>query len=218
MPRRLRISSGEHAYHVLNRAVGRMRIFGKQRDFEAFEEVSEQAKAWRWSSHWRRLQGNKSALLVTGPVALPRKWLQHLQTRPTEAELETLRRSVVRGSPFGEAPWQERTAKRLGLQSSLHTRGRPCKTRASLRMDPRNDARRFSCILRHGRRRRHSPACICQDAAVRKSAVLSPHAALAALSQAELLKETEGGGVGFGGLGFDVHDALAEELTESLVQ
>jgi putative transposase len=30
---------------VLNRAVGRMRIFGKERDFEAFEEVIEQAKA-----------------------------------------------------------------------------------------------------------------------------------------------------------------------------
>ena len=31
-------------YHVMNRAVGRMRIFGKQRDFEAFEEVIEQTK------------------------------------------------------------------------------------------------------------------------------------------------------------------------------
>ncbi len=45
MPRRLRVSTGGYAYHVLNRAVGRMRIFGKQRDFEAFEEVIEQAKA-----------------------------------------------------------------------------------------------------------------------------------------------------------------------------
>ena len=34
MPRRLRVASGGYAYHVLNRAVGRMRIFGKQRDFE----------------------------------------------------------------------------------------------------------------------------------------------------------------------------------------
>ena len=37
MPRRLRVASGGYGYHVLNRAVGRMRIFGKQRDFEAFE-------------------------------------------------------------------------------------------------------------------------------------------------------------------------------------
>jgi putative transposase len=45
-----------------------------------------------------------------------------------EAELEALRRSVVRGAPFGEAWWQERTAKRLGLQSTLRARGRPWKS------------------------------------------------------------------------------------------
>ena len=37
-PRRLRDASGVYAYHVLNRAVGRAGIFGKQRDYEAFEE------------------------------------------------------------------------------------------------------------------------------------------------------------------------------------
>ncbi len=44
MPRRLRVSSGGYAYHVLNRAVGRARIFGKGRDYEAFEEVLAEAK------------------------------------------------------------------------------------------------------------------------------------------------------------------------------
>jgi putative transposase len=44
MPRRLRVASGGYAYHVLNRAVGRARIFRKPRDFEAFEEVLAQAK------------------------------------------------------------------------------------------------------------------------------------------------------------------------------
>jgi len=28
-------------FHVLNRGVGRMRLFGKDRDFEAFEEIIE---------------------------------------------------------------------------------------------------------------------------------------------------------------------------------
>jgi putative transposase len=40
----LRGSSGGYAYHVLNRAVGRMRIFAKERDFEAFDEVIAEAK------------------------------------------------------------------------------------------------------------------------------------------------------------------------------
>jgi hypothetical protein len=44
MPRRLRVASGGYVYHVLNHAVGRLRVFGKRRDFEAFEEVIGQAK------------------------------------------------------------------------------------------------------------------------------------------------------------------------------
>ncbi len=61
MPRRLRFADGGYAYHVLNRAVGRSRIFRKERDFEAFEETVDQAKqrlpmrvlGWRvMSNHW----------------------------------------------------------------------------------------------------------------------------------------------------------------------
>jgi len=84
-----------------------------------------EADAWRWSSLRHRSQGNKAKLLDVGPVALPRRWLQHVRTPQTEGELEALRRSVVRGCPFGEAPWQERTARRLSLQSTLRPRGRP---------------------------------------------------------------------------------------------
>ena len=205
---------------MLNRAVGRMRIFAKERDFEAFEEVIGQAKArlsmrvlawcvlsnhwhfvlwprgdgdlsefmrwltvthtqrwhaahhtagtgplyqgrfksfpiqedehlwavlryvernplranlvetadaWRWSSLWHRVRKNEAGLLDDGPVALPGRWRQRVQTAQTAAELEALQRSVVRGSPFGEPSWQQRTAKRLGLQSTLRARGRPCK-------------------------------------------------------------------------------------------
>ena len=221
MPRQLRVAGGGYAYHVLNRAVGRMRIFRKQRDYEAFEEVIEQAKArlpmrvlgwcvmpnhwhfvlwprgdgdlsefmrwmtvthtqrwhaahrtagmgplyqgrfksfpiqedahlltvlryvernplranlveeadaWRWSSLWHRVGGDDDGLLDEGPVTMPRRWRQRVQSPQTEAELEALRRSVVRGSPFGEASWQQRTAKRLGLQSALRPRGRPWKS------------------------------------------------------------------------------------------
>jgi putative transposase len=63
-----------------------------------------------------------------GPLSLPLGWRQYVQSPQTEAELEALHRSVVRGTPFGEASWQEQTAKRLGLQSTLRARGRPWKT------------------------------------------------------------------------------------------
>ena len=39
MPRLKRIAKGDVVYHVLNRANGRLRIFKKRRDFEAFEEI-----------------------------------------------------------------------------------------------------------------------------------------------------------------------------------
>ncbi len=41
MPRTARVAPGGMVFHVLNRAVGRMRLFGKDRDFEAFEEIIE---------------------------------------------------------------------------------------------------------------------------------------------------------------------------------
>jgi putative transposase len=218
MPRRLRVASGGYAYHVLNRAAGRARIFRAPRDFEAFEEVLTQAKrrvpmrllawcvmpnhwhlvlwprgdddlsefmrwlsvthaqrwhaahgtsgtgplyqgrfksfpiqadehllavmryvernalranlveradAWRWSSLWRRVQGDEEQLLDAGPVPLPRGWRRSVQRTETAAELAALRKSVVRGVPFGVPRWQERTAERLDLQSTLRPRGRP---------------------------------------------------------------------------------------------
>ena len=59
---------------------------------------------------------------------LPGSRTQHVQAAQTEAELEALRCFVVSGAPFGEASWQQRTASRLGLQSTLRARGRPWKS------------------------------------------------------------------------------------------
>ena len=88
----------------------------------------KQAEEWRWSSLWHRVRGNNAGLLDDDPVALPIRWRQHVQRAQTEAELAALRRSVVRGAPFGETSWQERTAKRLCLESTLRARGRPWKS------------------------------------------------------------------------------------------
>ena len=43
----------------------------------------------------------------------------------TDKELEAVRLSVSRGRPFGSDDWQERTARRLGLEASYRPRGRP---------------------------------------------------------------------------------------------
>ena len=43
MPRRIRIATGGLAYHVLNRRVGRLRLFEKPADYAAFETILHQA-------------------------------------------------------------------------------------------------------------------------------------------------------------------------------
>jgi putative transposase len=86
------------------------------------------AEAWPWGSLQQRLAGTPEPLLLDpGPIALPADWKAYVNRAETEAEPEALRRSVLRSSPFGAPAWQERTAKRLGLQSTLRARGPPRK-------------------------------------------------------------------------------------------
>ena len=88
-----------------------------------------QAKAWRWSSLWRRESGDAEAksLLADWPVSRPRNWVELVNAPQTEAEVQALRQAVRRNSPFGSPEWQQKTAKRLGLQSTMRPRGRPRK-------------------------------------------------------------------------------------------
>jgi len=86
-----------------------------------------QAENWPWSSLPAWLGSRRPAWLHEGPVDRPRDW-QGVVNRPqTAKELESLRRSVNRGTPFGTALWTQRTARRLGLEASLNPRGRPRK-------------------------------------------------------------------------------------------
>lgn len=88
------------------------------------------AEQWRWSSLWHRSHGSAPAWLSAWPVPVPEGWSDCVQRPETAAELRALRQAVQRGCPFGEARWQERTVKELGLESSLRPRGRPRKVAA----------------------------------------------------------------------------------------
>jgi putative transposase len=209
-------------YHVLNRGVGRMRLFRKQRDYEAFEEILDEtltkntlricaycimpnhwhfvvwpeedgqlaaflqrltvthvtrwaraklrvgyghvyqgrfksfpvetddyfyqvvryvernalradlvpdAAQWRWSSLWIREHGTaeQRVRLCDWPISRPRRWLGYVNEPETEAELKALRHSVQRGTPYGSESWVKRTARQLGLESTLRPPGRPRK-------------------------------------------------------------------------------------------
>ena len=85
------------------------------------------AESWRWSSGWRRAQGDAklTAWLSDWPVERPRNWVARVNRPQTASELEALRLSVQRGRPFGDERWVQRMAKRFGMESTLRPRGRP---------------------------------------------------------------------------------------------
>jgi len=87
----------------------------------------ERAEDWKWGSLYRRTRKMRGPLLADWPLPQPSDWAEYVNLPQTEAELESIRRCLRRGSPFGNAAWIEQTADQLGLQSTLRRRGRPHK-------------------------------------------------------------------------------------------
>jgi putative transposase len=85
------------------------------------------AQDWRWLSLWHREHQTQVPWLSEWPMAIPPQWTAIVNRPQSEGELLALRRSVLRGAPYGDAVWQERTAATQGLQSSLRQPGRPRK-------------------------------------------------------------------------------------------
>ncbi len=88
-------------------------------------KLVRRAEAWAWSSLSWRPSGKRSELLSDWPVPRPRDWPKRVNLVQSAAELAAVRRSIVRGTPWGHELWTQRTAARLGLESSLRPRGRP---------------------------------------------------------------------------------------------
>jgi putative transposase len=92
-------------------------------------KLVRRAEDWRWCSLWVR-RGGKSELRPwkrPWPVDRPNNWLTHVNRPLDEPELQSVRQSLARGTPFGAKRWTARIASRLGLQKTLRPRGRPRK-------------------------------------------------------------------------------------------
>jgi len=87
------------------------------------------AEQWRWCSLWRAVHGGRDGepRSAEWPLARPGDWAAHVNEPARPSDLESLRRSAQRGTPYGQPTWVEEVAKRLGLQSTLRRRGRPQK-------------------------------------------------------------------------------------------
>ena len=87
------------------------------------------AEDWQWSSAHARVQRAEERrwLAIPDDPPLPRNWRSWVNKVETEAELNSLRRSVKRGVPFGDDKWTSSSAVRLGLETTTRPRGRPKK-------------------------------------------------------------------------------------------
>jgi putative transposase len=110
------VQSDEHLYTVL-RYVERNAVRAK---------LVRRAEDWKWSSVWRRTRGNTEdqSLLASWPIDLSDDWLVRVNQPLTDQEIQAIRHSVTRGTPFGAEAWRKRTAGRLGLNQTHRPRGR----------------------------------------------------------------------------------------------
>ena len=83
------------------------------------------AENWRWSSLWQWKHDRCDVELQAWPLPRPAGWLEYVNSVETEAELQAVRKCLLRGTPFGTRDWTVKTAHELGLETTLRTRGRP---------------------------------------------------------------------------------------------
>ncbi|MBL7045714.1 MAG: transposase [Parcubacteria group bacterium] len=89
----------------------------------------DRAESWRWSSAWRRENGStkQRKLLSSWPTQKPRDYLVWLNQPQAQDEEDAIERSIDRDRPFGNDTWLTRIVKKLGLESTMRSRGRPKK-------------------------------------------------------------------------------------------
>jgi putative transposase len=89
--------------------------------------IAARAEEWRWCSLWQRTCAAFPAFkwLAQWPLEPSSRWLDWVNEPQSAAELGAIRCSVRRGTPYGSGGWVSRTARKLGLESTLRPRGRP---------------------------------------------------------------------------------------------
>lgn len=87
------------------------------------------AEQWEWSSLFARIHGKMGSVFSEWPLPRPAHWTAGVNEPQMGRELEDMRRCVAKDRPFGSRGWTIETARDLGLESSLRSRGRPRKKR-----------------------------------------------------------------------------------------
>lgn len=88
------------------------------------------AEDWPWGSLQERTSRAGRRLLAESPHELPPSWRATVNGPESDKRLGVLRECVASGRPFGAEIWARETARRLGLESTLRSPGRPRQTAA----------------------------------------------------------------------------------------
>jgi putative transposase len=96
---------------------------------------------WHWGSLFRWLSQPEPnpKLLTAWPIARLPNWVKRVNEPLSEREIDAVRWSLKRGSPFGSETWVDSTARRLDLESTLRPRVHPLTLLRHLCSDPNNE-------------------------------------------------------------------------------
>jgi len=83
------------------------------------------AESWPWCS--LNPDTDVSDYLHSGPVKRTADWVNFVNQGQEVSETKGVQRSIRRDIPFGRESWAEAVAKKVGLESSLRSPGRPRK-------------------------------------------------------------------------------------------
>ena len=87
--------------------------------------IVKKADDWAWSSLARDRTWDGRNLLSEWPFPKPDNWADIVNGPFSLEDLCRLRESAQRGAPFGTADWTKRTARQLGLESTIRPNHRP---------------------------------------------------------------------------------------------
>lgn len=93
--------------------------------------LAERAEQWRWSSAGQRGAELPVIPCDEWPMERPTDWLQWVNTCERPEQVAAVRRSVVKGQPYGSERWVAQMVTQCNLGATVRGRGRPRKELAN---------------------------------------------------------------------------------------
>ncbi len=92
-------------------------------------KLVKKCEDWQWGSAYRRIHGTKEekSLVDNPPTDLPLQYSSWINSFEDEKTVQSIRSSVIKGSPYGTDSWVEKMVITHKLQPTLKSPGRPRK-------------------------------------------------------------------------------------------